>query len=505
VNNTRTFTIFACENYAPDFRKVTEKEEFGHVSFIEFPCMCSGKNQCDAVKYLLSESKDKGDSGVIFCGRGCGILKLLPNDLDFKTRVSEYCCSYLAPHYVIQSLLDRGGYVIGVGWLQNWRERIRQMGFDRDTARSFLGESYRELVYFETDSSSEGRSLLQELSNFLKLPYHIEHTDLDVLGLTIKNEDSEWKLRNTRSEAKAVVSEAQSKAAEYASILDLLGKLGMHDNKPEALEGIKEIFTIIMGATVFSFYGSTDEATALPPAIKRLFEEGNLQYQLDEKNGKFYVPVRHKEETHGVIEAGGFLFPEYLIRYLNFATGVSRLFGLILTNIERYEAINNLSLTDALTGVANRRLLMRKIEEEIERRKRMERQFSVILLDIDHFKRVNDQFGHNAGDNVLKYMAQHIKDRIRKIDCISRWGGEEFVILLPDTPIQNAVKLAEELRESISLLVIPDVGSITASFGVAAYQNGDTMDTLISKADHQMYLAKESGRNRVCVENNEKK
>jgi diguanylate cyclase (GGDEF)-like protein len=504
VVNTETLRIFACENYAPDFRKVIEKEAFDRLSFIEFPSLCSCRKHCEEAKQLLLEAGESGNGGVIFCGMDCDILTLLPDDANFKIRASEYCFSYLASHYIIETLLDQGGYIIGSGWLKNWRKRIHQMGFDRDTAGRFYRESHKELVFFDTGSLSGEISELRELSDYLTLPWRLEHTDLDTLSLTIKNDISEWKLQNMQSEAKTVVSEAQSKAAEYASILDLLGKLGAYDNKSEALEGIKEIFTIIMGATVFSYYKDRDETRDISPSVKRLFEDESLPYILEEKDGKFYVPIRHKEKTHGVIETGKFLFPEYLMRYLNFAVSISRICGLVLTNIERYEAMNDLSLTDTLTGVANRRLLTKKIEEEIERVKRVERAFSVILLDIDHFKRVNDQFGHNAGDEVLRRMAQHIKGRIRKIDCISRWGGEEFVVLLPDTPVQSAGKLAEELRESISSLEIPDVGSITASLGVAAYQNGDTMESLISKADRQMYLAKELGRNRVCVENGNK-
>lgn len=119
------------------------------------------------------------------------------------------------------------------------------------------------------------------------------------------------------------------------------------------------------------------------------------------------------------------------------------------------------------------------------------------MLDIDRFKSINDRFGHNAGDLVLKSIAEFIKNRIRKIDCLARWGGEEFVILLPDTPVDKAAVLAEELRESISKMNIPGVDRVTASFGVAGYCSEDTSDTLVQRADNMMYEAKVAGRN--CV------
>jgi len=163
------------------------------------------------------------------------------------------------------------------------------------------------------------------------------------------------------------------------------------------------------------------------------------------------------------------------------------------------EELRLLSVTDALTNVYNRRYFTQKLEEEIERAKRSGNKFSLIMLDIDRFKSINDRFGHNAGDCILKSMAEMIKNRIRKIDCLVRWGGEEFVILLPDTPVEKAVILAEELRQNLSQMDIPGVDRVTASFGVAGFCPGDTVDTLVQRADDLMYEAKAAGRNCVRV------
>lgn len=176
--------------------------------------------------------------------------------------------------------------------------------------------------------------------------------------------------------------------------------------------------------------------------------------------------------------------------YLHYATDV--------TKHKRMEKeLRCLSVTDCLTNCYNRRFFMQKLEEEIERAKRTGSKFSLVMLDIDQFKSINDRFGHNAGDLVLKSMAEMIKNRIRKIDTLARWGGEEFVLLLPDTPVENAARLAEELRESLSRMDIQGVGRVTASFGVAGYCPGDSVDSLVNKADNMMYEAKAAGRN--CV------
>jgi diguanylate cyclase (GGDEF)-like protein/PAS domain S-box-containing protein len=161
------------------------------------------------------------------------------------------------------------------------------------------------------------------------------------------------------------------------------------------------------------------------------------------------------------------------------------------------EELRRLSVTDTLTSIYNRRYFVQVLENEIERAKRTVYEFSLIMLDIDRFKSINDQYGHNSGDLVLKSMAKMISNRIRKIDVFARWGGEEFVILLPDTSVKQAVNLAEELREHISRMDIPSVCQVTASFGVAGYCPEDTVDTLVNKADNAMYEAKDAGRNRV--------
>ena len=155
------------------------------------------------------------------------------------------------------------------------------------------------------------------------------------------------------------------------------------------------------------------------------------------------------------------------------------------------------SITDPLTNIYNRRFFMQMMEQEMERTRRNGKPFSIIMFDIDHFKNVNDRFGHAAGDMVLKSIADMVKNRIRKTDCFARWGGEEFIILLPETSLEDAVGLAEELRGKLSNMAFPEVGHVTASFGVTSYRPSDTIDTILLRADDMLYEAKASGRD--CV------
>lgn len=156
------------------------------------------------------------------------------------------------------------------------------------------------------------------------------------------------------------------------------------------------------------------------------------------------------------------------------------------------------AFTDHLSGLANRRRLERQLEREIERTARYGHPFSLLILDIDEFKKVNDTFGHESGDVVIKLLSKTLQAGIRGIDLAARIGGEEFAVILTETTLERATEVAERLRLAIKALEIPDVGSITASFGVAeAPFCAQTGPELLACADTAMYAAKEQGRDRV--------
>lgn len=163
------------------------------------------------------------------------------------------------------------------------------------------------------------------------------------------------------------------------------------------------------------------------------------------------------------------------------------------------EKLKKLSTKDNLTGFYNRRKFKEIIRIEIERVKRYNQPLSIIMFDIDHFKKVNDKYGHGAGDSVLKAIADIVRNNIRKIDYLFRWGGEEFLILSSETQLDKAHALAERIRKAIESYKFKKVGKITVSFGVTEFKERDTQDSFIKRADDAMYKAKEKGRNRVEV------
>lgn len=154
---------------------------------------------------------------------------------------------------------------------------------------------------------------------------------------------------------------------------------------------------------------------------------------------------------------------------------------------------------DPLTGVYNRRRLFERLEEEVERSRRGYSPLSVCMLDVDHFKQVNDRHGHQAGDEVLRQVASTIATSLRSIDSLGRYGGEEFVLVLPQTPRDGAREKAERVRGAVDLSCACGE-ALTVSIGVAGYRPGDSVDTLLARADAALYAAKERGRNRVVLE-----
>jgi diguanylate cyclase (GGDEF)-like protein len=167
--------------------------------------------------------------------------------------------------------------------------------------------------------------------------------------------------------------------------------------------------------------------------------------------------------------------------------------------------LERLSVTDPLTGLANRRHLMAELEREVRRSSRLSRKFAVVMLDVDHFKNFNDSYGHPAGDELLKRLAQALQDLVREVDTAARYGGEEFLAILTETPAGAAEQVAERIRGRLAEeRFAPQGGTVavgvTVSIGLAEFPtDGTSPETLISAADKALYRAKEGGRNRVVV------
>jgi diguanylate cyclase (GGDEF)-like protein len=164
--------------------------------------------------------------------------------------------------------------------------------------------------------------------------------------------------------------------------------------------------------------------------------------------------------------------------------------------------INELAIHDDLTKAYNRRHLFGEIQRQKALADRGRTFFSIALLDLDHFKRANDTYGHLKGDDILKHLIQAVKHEIREVDCLARYGGEEFIIVMSNTDIIEAEECAERVKKTVEKLKFPgfpDSFGITVSIGIAAYQRNESIEQLISRADDALYQAKSAGRNQVVT------
>jgi len=168
--------------------------------------------------------------------------------------------------------------------------------------------------------------------------------------------------------------------------------------------------------------------------------------------------------------------------------------------------VRKTATTDGLTGLLNRRAFDQMLLEQIENQKKSAGELCLLILDLDHFKRINDSFGHRVGDNVLRYTAKLMQQHIAENHYAARYGGEELAVIMPDTSLTKAMKIAEKIRNALAQYPLKQkdnpelIGKVTLSVGVSALKASDTHESLIDRADRALYLAKNNGRNQVMVE-----
>jgi diguanylate cyclase (GGDEF)-like protein len=209
------------------------------------------------------------------------------------------------------------------------------------------------------------------------------------------------------------------------------------------------------------------------------------------------VQIRNMEQLHFVSSMGlVMVIATYLFIVETTITSTFRNLN------EALRRMQEMAVTDELTGIFNRREILRLAEQERSRVERYAPSFTVCLIDLDHFKTINDTFGHAIGDEVLRQVTERIQRAIRKTDYLGRYGGEEFLLLLVDTDVQQAKAFVERLQELVRTITLAGINHqcITMSVGIAAFRRGESVSQMIARADAALYAAKENGRNRAMVD-----
>ncbi len=235
-----------------------------------------------------------------------------------------------------------------------------------------------------------------------------------------------------------------------------------------------------------------DDIAQLSPEEQRMIRDGEIQSMLA-------IPMFGTGQMRGIL---GLDDVQVRKRWSDFEQRLLRLVADIisaaLVRDQLQRALHAMAYQDALTGLQNRRAFDERLRAEIVRARRYREVFSLLLLDIDRFKTINDAHGHDIGDQVLRTLAEILGSRMRQADGLARWGGEEFTLLLPQTDGEGARQLAEQLRGAVAEFRFPGVGRLTISLGIAQFAPHDSVDTLFRRVDQALYAAKDQGRDR-CV------
>lgn len=287
---------------------------------------------------------------------------------------------------------------------------------------------------------------------------------------------------------------------------ELLEKIGHAVERQQAREEILRLATFprLLPSPVIEL-DPAGVVTYLNPAAERLFPElkamGQSHPLLHDGSGTLIAALwQGRQPGEAVHEAKvGEATYELHISYVQ-EVGLIRIYVLDITQRKRSEEeIYLLATTDSLTGIANRRQFSTILAGEVDRAKRYGTPMSLAMYDIDYFKRVNDTFGHDVGDAVLQALTGLVKENIRTNDVLGRWGGEEFMVLMPQSDLAAARDASEKLRLVIAGHSFDKLDKLTVSFGVAAFEPQDDLNSLLKRVDDALYRAKAQGRNRVEI------
>lgn len=419
----------------------------------------------------------------------------LENNLPQLPKSSDFVRKYLTGIFLMIGLI-----VLSVFWGFSYRSNALIEGQLLKQGQAFFGE----VVITREWAAKHGGVYVRITPDTVVNPYLLKIPGLKVI---IKDEDGvAYTMKNPALITRELSELAGTKGLLKFKITSLTPLNPI--NRPDPFEqtaltsfarGSKEYFAFEQeGAKVYFRYMAP--LVTLKPCLKchaqQGYKEGDIRGGISVSIPADAMLQQIKENRYYIILIAvciiGLIYA--IIRY------VTRVFIGDLNRAE--QQLREMASHDFLTNLLNRREAYRQIAEEMGRATRIGKSLAFILFDIDHFKRLNDTYGHNAGDMVLKQLAMKLMSALRDYDIACRYGGEEFLVVSPETDAEQALKLAERLRLTIaaaSFSTDSEDLAVTISIGVGLLQQADTIEKAIARADAALYQAKASGRNRVCV------
>lgn len=472
-------TFLVCENFRKEF-EITIKNIDEDVEIITFPSFCNlDKNE------ELFEIKDKfleNRNLVVFCCDFCNIIRKISKKYQSKVKIYKFeNCFYMFGKTKIEKYINEGSYLLTPGWLVNWKKNLSVYGFNKEIARKFFKESIKKIVFLKTYDEKDIENYLKEFSEFLDLPYVIENIDLDYFQLLILKA-----LKEVKDEQK--IKQLLMEKSNYMAAFNFLSTISNVQSEGELIKNIVDQIRILLSPKNIEF---------LPYNGEDILE--GEDYKINEENMEIILKIKFGDEIFGFLTVSQFLFSQYFDSYANFLVSIKDVFGLAISNVRKLEMLLDLAIYDTLTKIYNRNYFELKFSEEVIRSKREGTAFSLIMMDLDNFKEINDKYGHKFGDEILVKVVDVVKKRLRKSDFFFRWGGDEFILLLPNTDINGAEILTNKLRKIINQIEVGGI-KVSASFGVIEFKGAEIdKESLFKKLDEALYKAKQLGKNRIFV------
>jgi diguanylate cyclase (GGDEF)-like protein len=369
--------------------------------------------------------------------------------------------------------------------LQRENERLRSQYEQMEGKTSMLEEQTMKLIHdFTARDTMRTRNLEREkmvywISNAVRSSVHIQ----EVLDTTVE------RLGTTLGLSRCVLLRAEK-----------LDQVQVFEFTKQVFPSVRELFLGKSGSdfTRVALTQTRPEVLIDPEIDSESVYDRNFLKTLGILSG-LIVPIIMREKVLGVlflqdcVEARAWSIDD-----ISLIGSLADHLSVAIENAELHQERERQAVIDGLTGVANRRSFNEMLAREYERARRYEHPLSLVMIDLDHLKKINDTYGHQAGDEAIRAIGTVLRQSSRSVDLPARYGGEEFCVLLPNTEIDMAEQLAERLRRLINEVEIPQVGLISASIGVATFpQHADDPDILLKRADEALYVAKQAGRNQV--------
>jgi diguanylate cyclase (GGDEF)-like protein len=514
--------LLVCDVYKEEINSVLDSGELSNVELVTYPHVCIGnQGNKERLGEILAKCRNTYKYVNTLCDQCEYICKHVntPLKMHDKSLINRCVESVVSGDLLAYLQSNQNSYIFTPGWFKTWQEHSDFWELYRNAADSSASDSTSKILLLDTGIDNDSKNSLMKFADFIGLPYDSIDIGLNSIRYKIRNFYTEWQIDRDKSSRELQITELNSQVTNYKMMCQVVGTLGKFDDEIKIIETAMDFIRILIGAKRIIYIPVVDNVIGSPAArvsiskgereiIEKFFQSGT-EYAWHSSDTGFIVRLCYIDETIGLLYVKDAVSRKCMADYLNLVLGISNPFALSISNSrhqkrlqEAREQLSVQATVDQLTGVLNRRTIIQRLETEIIRAGRQLKPLSVAMMDIDHLKKVNDNFGHHAGDTVLIKVAEQCKSSIRPYDYIGRFDGEEFLVIIPGADTVDAIGICERILSRIESLVIHHGNheiKVTVSLGVSTLQvsgNSDT-DSLIGSADCALYRAKGTGYSRV--------